>query len=312
MVVMVRPVLSAPPVAPPAAGQRRRIPPGQKLGTHAVTTPQGLRVYRAADPVATAPRARSLVLGLHGGGGDARHFAHRSGLIEALGVLGHDIVFPQARSYWADGRRAIETGWPDDRALIEALVRQAARSGPEAVPLALVGASNGGMFAQRLACEMTLPPRAVVAVTAALPAAYAAQAPAGLPVPVMLVQATEDAMMPWQGGAVPQVGGHSIAGRLLSADATVAFWCRRNRCETAPRLRHATISGVPVEISVWSAGPGGADVWRVVLRGAGHGWLGRKPGTGLHGSLEELVARFLLWYLDRERLASGEPQENLE
>jgi len=311
--MMARPVLSALPVAPPAAGKRRRPPPpGQQLVAHTVTTPQGLRVYRATHPVGTAPQARSLVLGLHGGGGDARRFAQRSGLSEALGALGHGIVFPQARSYWADGRPAIESGWPDDRALVETLVRQAAGSGLGAVPLALVGASNGGMFAQRLACEMTPPPRAVVAVTAALPAAYAAQAPAGLPVPVMLVQATEDAMMPWQGGAVPQVSGHCIAGRLLSADATVAFWCRRNRCETAPRLRHATISGVPVEISVWSAGPGGADVWRVVLRGAGHGWLGRKPGAGLHGSLEELVARFLLWYLDRARLTSTEPQENLE
>lgn len=282
-------------------------------GPAASTPPQAQTLPLAMDtlPTPTGPRliwhtegeglvrGGPLILGMHGGGGGGRRFAERSGLIEAFAALGNDIVFPQANSHWSDGRTALEPGWEADRAMFATLAEMA---GPR--PIAAVGVSNGGMFAQRLACEADPRIAVVVAVAAALPADYARRAPVGPPVPVMLVQATEDRLVRWGGGEVPHVPGLSVAGELLGADDTAGFWLDRNRCTGAPRLRQGRIGPYRVEIYAW-IGQGDADVWRVVLRGAGHRLLDRDPEARLAGSLEELVARFVVWHVDRTRLAGA-------
>jgi polyhydroxybutyrate depolymerase len=245
----------------------------------------------------------ALVFAFHGGNGSAPRFAERSGLAEAFAALGHAVAFPQARDHWADGRPALEEGWAADRGLVEAI--RSGQDGGKAAPVALVGGSNGGMFALRLACELRPPPAAAAVVAAAMPADYAARAPTGPPVPVMLVQSTEDRFIPWRGGEVPQIPGVSVPGPLLGADAVAAFWLDRNRCLGEPRLRRGAIGAVPIEIYAWDGAPDGAAVWRVVLRGAGHRLLDRSPGSRLRGSLEELIARFVVWHLDRGRLAPG-------
>ena len=278
------------------------------MALHSVQTPLGPRGYALSDTARPARPTPSLIMGFHGGSGDAQRFALRSGLAESFGAHGHDVAFPQALQHWADGRAAIEGSWAGDHALVDALVRLQGGTTPARLPVAAVGGSNGGMFSLRLACEMTNPPlRAAVAVACAMPVAYAARAPKGPPVPLMLVQATEDRMMPWQGGEVPQVPGISVPGALLGADATVAFWLDRNRCTGQPSVRQAAIGAIPVEIFAWTGPPGGADLWRVVLRGAGHRLLDRSPGAERKGSLEELIARFVIWHLDRDRLSRTEP-----
>lgn len=275
-------------------------PPPRQAAGFSLDLPDGTRLCALSDTHLTGRARRSLILAFHGGGGDAQRFALRSGLAEAFHAQGHDVAFPQAASHWADGRPPLEEGWPGDRGFVEALVREQAAAlgtaGPSpAISVALIGGSNGGIFTLRLACELDPAPRAVVAVAAALSADYAARARPGPPVPVMLVQATEDRFIPWQGGEVPHVPGLSVGGALLGAEATVRFWLRRNRCTEAPTRRRATLGGLPVDIFAWS---GAADVWRVVLHGAGHRLLDHPPGGPLEGSLEELIARFVIWHLD--------------
>lgn len=248
-------------------------------------------------------RGGPLILGFHGGGGGARRFGERSGLIEAFTALGNDIVFPQAVSHWADGRPVLEPAWESDQALLAALAEMA---GPDR-PLAAVGLSNGGMFTQRIACEAAPRFSVIAGVAAAVSADYARRAPPGPPVPVMLVQATDDRLVRWGGGEVPHVPGASVAGELLGADDTVGFWLDRNRLRGAPRLREGRIGRYGVEIYAWIAStPESADVWRVVLRGAGHRLLDRDPDAQLAGSLEELIARFVVWHVDRARLLGDE------
>lgn len=269
----------------------------QGLEPLAVTTSHGLRMAQVCEPPARGPDSpeAALILGFHGGGGAAGRFAIRSGMAEAMLLKGQGTVFPQAEGHWADGRGNLEAGWPKDLEFMQQLI---ANSG--ARKLAVVGVSNGGMFALRLGCELEPPPAAVVAVSCAMPADYLTEAPAGAPVPVMLVGSPSDPIIPWGGGWMPRPDEDIPGGKFLSADETIAFWQRRNRVDRTvpPRTKSGFIGTIPVDIRCWS---GAADVWQVVLNGAPHGWPARLPGMGLAGSLEDLVARFFAFYLEDER-----------
>ncbi|MEM9761409.1 MAG: hypothetical protein AAF968_02660 [Pseudomonadota bacterium] len=254
---------------------------------------------------APAEPAASFVLGLHGGNGDAETFARRSGMMSGLHAYGHDIAFPQARRHWADGRPPLERGWAADLDLIETLREQHHKALDREVPLALVGSSNGGMFSLRLACELSPAPAIAVAVVAAMPEALAERLEGEeRPVPVMLVQGTEDVMIPWHGGEVPSMGGFAAGGRLLSADDTAAFWRARNRTQETPRVKQGRIAGLPVRIEYWPAGDGGADLWRVVVKGGTHRILDNAPRRLRAGTLEDLISRTVVWYTDPERLSA--------
>ncbi|MGZ9809208.1 alpha/beta hydrolase family esterase [Pseudoroseicyclus sp. H15] len=286
-----------------APGRRRplqgREPPPGLLAPRMVDTPAGPRAFCLNSTIRPKRDAEALILGFHGGAGEAQRFADRSGLADGFAALGQNVVFPQAEPHWSDGRPALEKNWEGDKALVQALLaRHGEAMGTDRPVWAAAGGSNGGMFSLRLACEMDPPPRAVAAIVAAMPEAYASRAPKGPPVPLLIVQATEDKFIPWAGGEVPQVPGISVPGRLLGADDTIAFWLERNRCTSTPRRLDAAIGQIGVEIYAWDGGSEGADLWRVVLRGAGHRLLDRDPGAKLTGSLEELIARFVTWHLD--------------
>ncbi|MFB6272672.1 MAG: PHB depolymerase family esterase [Salinibacter sp.] len=93
-------------------------------------------------------------------------------------------------------------------------------------------ASNGGMMAYRLATER---PGRVAAV-----AAFIANRPqpsecskASDPVPMLIVNGTEDPLMPYEGGSIaPSLGG---LGTVASAEATRDYWVEINRADTTQR-----------------------------------------------------------------------------
>ncbi|MFB6231963.1 MAG: PHB depolymerase family esterase [Salinibacter sp.] len=96
----------------------------------------------------------------------------------------------------------------------------------------VTGASNGGMMTYRLATE--LPGRFAAA------AAFIANRPkpsecpdATDPVPMLIVNGTEDPLMPYEGGSIaPGLGGF---GTVASAEATRDYWVDVNRADTTQR-----------------------------------------------------------------------------
>lgn len=278
-------------------------PPDTRPRLVKVKTKQGKRSVCVPVLPESKGAAPALILAFHGGNGNALEFAGRSGLAETVQQYGHHIAFPQARRHWSDGRPPIEAGWRGDRALVETLLdRHRSMLGGTDVPLALVGGSNGGIFAMRLACEMARPPAITVAIVAAMTEAVANRCADGPPANMMLVQGTADILVRWEGGEVPDVGGHTIRGTLLSADDTVDFWKRRNRISGKPRQKKTRIGQFPVRIDYWDGGDDGADLWRVVIVGGGHRQLDDGAEAARPGTLQDLIGRTLMWYIDRARL----------
>jgi polyhydroxybutyrate depolymerase len=142
------------------------------------------------------------------------------------------------------------------------------------------GMSNGSLFANRLAVELSDRIAGIGAVTGPLAAPIAEKTPKG-PVKVVLFMGTDD----------PVVNYHGIPDYLLSAEETVDYWVNANGTVTKPRIYELPQTGeeypgqtTKVIRHVYSGGKHGTEVVFYKLQGAGHVW----PG-GLYYSTPEYI-----------------------
>jgi polyhydroxybutyrate depolymerase len=193
------------------------------------------RTALQAAPSSGVPRA--IVLLLHGHGGSARQLLGLDGANAApyrlwlplaererlLLLVPNGAVGSDARAGWNDCRADAATNpGTDDVAFLMALVAQARAThrAPDA-PLLVMGTSNGGHMALRLAIERPEQVRAAVSLVAGMPVASRCPAPSRS-VPLLMINGTRDRLMPYAGGAIG--GGREARGRVLSVDSSLALW----------------------------------------------------------------------------------------
>jgi polyhydroxybutyrate depolymerase len=207
------------------------------------------RRYLIRKPVGgAAPNA--IVLLLHGGGGTAERLIGRESraapyriwntIADREGVL---LVAPQgAKSTtgrgnpgWNDCRDFADSGQDADDvkflvALVEKLRREHRISGTRNFA---VGTSNGGMMALRLAIERPQFFTAVAAVASSMPARSECAAPTHA-MPVLMINGTEDPLMPYAGGEIAsQFGGR---GTAMPVQDSIRIWARLAGTESSPRI----------------------------------------------------------------------------
>ena len=160
-------------------------------------------VYDGRPSGATSPAPGLLVL--HGGTGSARQIARRTDYVQIAQREGLVIVFPEGlNGQWNDGRGVPSVTGVDMRdvddvgffaALFDALV---ADHGVDPTRIYVTGASNGGTMAYRLAIELGDRIAGIAAAIANLPEPMSRQ-PANTPVPVLIMNGTDDPLMTWAG-----------------------------------------------------------------------------------------------------------------
>ena len=225
------------------------------------------------DGATSAP----LVLGLHGGGGTADKFdklAHMNATADAHGFVA---VYPQGLgNSWNDGRPINRLKKKaDDVKFIAELCKQLA--GDYAVDesrIYVTGISNGGFMSMRLAAEMPDVFAAVCSVAAGVSDYLAGEhEPPRAPMPVMLVNGTDDPLVPYDGGYV-QVFGIK-RGKVLAAEEGVGWWAKHNGCDVPPVKTELPDvdpnDGTTVRREDYR-GPEGADAVLVTVAGGGHTW----------------------------------------
>lgn len=201
-----------------------------------------------------------------------------------------DVGFVAAVVDWAEGR------WSIDRERVYA-----------------AGGSNGGMMAFRLAFELSDRFAAVAGVVANLPVSKreCPKKPAR-PISVLVMDGTEDEIMPWRGG---DVGNER--GKVVSAIETRNFW--RTFLGIATPARQATLAdrdsgdGGTVQEQIYCGGREGTQLAFYRVNGAGHTFPSIRwdvPDV-LEGVLGEQnrdveTARVAWRFLARQRL-SGTP-----
>jgi polyhydroxybutyrate depolymerase len=197
------------------------------------------RTYRIHIPPSyDGTKPVPLLLVFHGLGGNGREMEMGTRFNELSDRRGFLVVYPDGyETSWADGSGVTPAGRAgvDDVGFVSALFDKLANE--FRIDLSRVyatGYSNGGMFVQRLACELSHRIAAVASVAGTMTEKLSTSCNPGRAVSVMHVHGTEDSIVPWQGGEVRGVG---ISGwRILSVPATMSKWSDINVCSKSAEV----------------------------------------------------------------------------
>lgn len=225
-------------------------------------------------PPAAGPDRAPLVLALHGNGGASMR--EWTTFDRQAAARGWAVAYPEGwQGCWADGRgvTAADESDVDDVAFLRAVIdRSAARYGTAPDRTVVVGMSNGGFMAHRLALAASERVPVLASVAAGLPAGLADRAPSHA-VSVLLMHGTADRIAPIDGGYSRRTGPNGeLRGRFLGLAETARRWRAIDRCPTGAGPTVATEMSTRTTVD---GGVGGTVVAAWTLAGSGHTW----PGT---------------------------------
>lgn len=243
-------------------GGERTLRVGKVERTYRLRVPAS---YRKENPV-------PLVFDLHGGGSNARQEARASGMVRLSDKEGFIVVHPDGIGRrWNDGRLDRDA---DDVGFIKALLDALSKEysiDPKRVYA--TGISNGGFMSQRLAIEMSDRFAAIAPVAAGLGEKTAENFKPEHPVSVILLNGTDDPLVPYHGGPVARSGTNTI-----STDDVVKTWVAHNGCSERPETDELPDTdpkdGTRVKRLTWSGGKNGTEVVLYRIEGGGHTFPG--------------------------------------
>lgn len=239
-----------------------------------------LRRWLRIDPPASQ-RPRGIVVLLHGNGSsadDLMDLEQPRATQQWLGIAAREglrLLVPDgtpgstgARG-WNDCRGDAATNpVADDVAFFDAMLRAERRGAWRAAPVYVVGYSNGGAMALRLAIERPRRLRAVTVIAAAMPGASECRAPTRA-VSVLFMNGTADAVVPWSGGRV--MLGSTPRGSVQATPDSVRTWATLARADAPQRSERADVDpadGSRVSEERWRGSR--AEVVLLRVEGGGH------------------------------------------
>ena len=247
--------------------------------------------YQLHTPPGTAPWP--VVFVLHGGNDRANRIRRRMGWDDLADQEGFAVVYPIGINRgWNDGRantvRYDPGEAPDDVAFFDALLDHLIAQGvADAEQVYVTGPSNGGMMTYRLMCDRADRIAGAAPLIANMTEVLYPVCAPSRPVPVMIINGTEDALIPWDGGVIAD---NEDRGRVMSTVASVFFWSAANRCAgtfTEQQLPDLAPDDSSIVFRLdWQ--DCGAPVVLMRVEGGGH----RVPGDTIRFG-EKLVEAFL-------------------
>lgn len=189
------------------------------------------RRYVRYNPASTSHE--KLIIALHGGGGrpeamirlapDLPKLADKHGIV---------LIYPQGLGgHWNDGRKIISQSaalGTDDIGFLAAII-DIEKSRAPIRRVAVVGISNGGMMAQRVACEIPQRVTMVASIAANLSVELSEVCKPSQATAVLFIPGIADPIVPYHGGTVKVLG--KGRGEVLSIEDSLAFWSARYGCK---------------------------------------------------------------------------------
>lgn len=242
--------------------------------------------------------------GLHAGRLD--RLADEEGLI---------VLYPEPiENVWNDGR-GVQTFYSqanrvDDVGFLSTLIRRVVRDHKgDRRRVYIAGFSNGGLMAQRAACELSGQVAAVASVAGGIAAKIVKRCRPPSPVSLLMIHGDKDNIYRWDGTDVTIAW--ATAGKKLTIAENARLWRKLDKCPSKPRtalLPDADPSD-GTRIRSYRYGPcaGGAEVAVYRVGGGGHTW----PGGGqwqpdfIAGAISrDADASDLIWDFFKERTLS--------
>lgn len=267
-------------LAVPAPGQ-------QSLQTYTLIHDGLTRTYHVHLPPGHRPdKSVPLVLALHGRGGSGLQMDDftNNQLTREGDRRGWVVVFPEGiERGWNDGRDpesevALRRSGVDDVGFLRNLIeRLRIDFGIDQKRVYATGISNGGFMSIRLAIDLSDRIAAIGAVTSCLGTGHQRLEPLA-PVGVLVMNGTEDPLVPYEGGRVETFG--QDRGSVLSTDETIRWWVAKMSCGSEPDWRalpdQAKLDGTRTEVETYSECRNGVQVVLYRIEGGGHTWPGGK------------------------------------
>lgn len=250
-----------------------------ELNPSAPTQFGGARPVRLHVPDGGASCPLPLVVVLHGYGASGELQAAYLGLdtlVEGRHVLlaaPTGTVDDAGSTFWSTGNASCCNffGNPvDDVGYVRGLISDIRASWPvDPERIILVGHSNGGFFAHRLACELNEVTH--VAALAGTEDVTALPCARTRPVRVLQFHGTADDVVKFDGGSALRAG----AGSYVGAQEMVTRWAARNGCGATTRDGGAFdlesgLSGAETTVQAFDGCPDGGDVTLWSIEGGSH------------------------------------------
>ncbi|TGK82427.1 hydrolase [Leptospira noumeaensis] len=222
-----------------------------------------------------------MLVALHGRFGSGSSMILQTKLDLLSDSKGFIVVFPDGyKRSWADGRgnTPADENQINDVTFIELLVKRLIAEGSvNAKKVFLVGHSNGGFMAQRLAVEKPELWKGVLSVAAQISVftLKRKQILKTKTVSVGIMAGTEDPLVPFSGGYVRD------GGEILSVDDSILRWKEWNSCtETVTKKTESyreDFVDLKIDFLRYESCVDNTKVGLIQLNGLGHSWPGEKP-----------------------------------
>jgi polyhydroxybutyrate depolymerase len=271
---------------PIAVGQTKSYFPGDYYES-VVTADRLARTYILHIPSGFSPSKKyPLVLVFHGGYGSGALMQRGTQFDAKADTKGFIVVYPDGIGHnWNDGRGTANPDIDDVGFIRQLIASLESRLPINASRIYATGASNGGMFSQRLGCELADTLAAVGPDIGPMPTNLLPTCKPARPIAVLGIQGGSDPLVPVGGGEVKSSRfiGLGKGGMVESAAATMGFWAAADGCDAKPTLVHEppTVNdGTSLDRYTYSNCKGGAAVVYYIVQGMGHAWpprLGQLP-----------------------------------
>ncbi|HTE28537.1 CE1 family esterase [Flavitalea sp.] len=240
----------------------------------------------------------SLVIALHGGGGNAEQFESSTGLTDKANASDFIVVYPNGvkstgilkAQTWNGGSccdYAVEKNIDDVKfisQLIDLLVRNY-KINPKKVYA--TGHSNGGLMAYRLACELAWKIAAIAPNACSM--SVTKPCDSSRPVPVLHMHSVNDKNVPYKGG----YGDGVSKAYFAPVDSVLNVWSAINACGTKAQK---VADNPGYTFFKWSDCLNQVNINYYLTKDGAHAWPGGEPGSALGDSPSKVIkANDLLW-----------------
>jgi polyhydroxybutyrate depolymerase len=220
------------------------------------------RYYRLhVPPAINAKKTMPLLIVFHGRDSSGKFMERHTQFNKLADQKGFIVVYPDGISVkWDSLRRRPER--TNDIGFVSALIDNLGqRYNLNRQRIYVTGFSNGAVFSQRIACELSNKIAASAAIASTMADELLQICKPNQPIPMLLINGTNDPGVPYE----------SLKAGWLSVQDTAKFWRNHNRCSSQP-VKSLMPENSQVRIETYQQCAHKTSVKLYVIQGGKHAW----------------------------------------